>query len=179
MANENLIKVKDEIYNCSVCGQCIKGPVDPLRPNPFFGDYLPERVCPMREKHRLITYSGSGMNSIARALLEGRLQVSDELVEAVQECVLCGHCVTNCGEVFNVVEGITEKRMKGHGVDTPEVVRAMKADFVKSGKEPTANVKKVAAAIEKGHNRFARSQSDRMSWVPKDMQIPKKAKLLF
>jgi heterodisulfide reductase subunit D len=119
------------------------------------------------------------MNSIARALLEGRLEVSDELIAAVQECVLCEACVTNCGEVFNVVEAIAGKRMKGHGVDTPAVVRALRADFVNGGKGPTGHVEKVATAIAKSHNRFGRPQGDRNSWIPEGMTIPNKAELLF
>lgn len=178
MSLKNLEKIKDEIYGCSICGQCVQGPVDPYRPNPVFHDYLPDKTCPMREKDRFLTYSAAGLNTIARAVLEGDLEITDELVEAVYECVLCGHCETSCGEVFNLIHTMIGNDI-GHGVKTPDVVRAFRADLIKSGKEPTANVKKVAAAIEKGHNRFARSQSDRMSWVPKDMQIPKKGKLLF
>jgi heterodisulfide reductase subunit D len=178
MANENLEKVKAEVYGCSVCGQCVRGPVDPFRPNPIFADYMPDRTCPMRETNRFLTYTASGMNSIARALLEGNLAVTDELVKVVQECVLCEACTTNCGEVFNVIRRMTTLDI-GQGVNTPDVVRAMRADFVAMGKGPTDKVKQVAAAIERGHNRFGRPQAERTAWIPKGMQIPRQGKLLF
>jgi heterodisulfide reductase subunit D len=178
MSYENLEKIKDEIYGCSICGQCVQGPVDPFRPNPVFHDYLPDKTCPMREKDKFLTYSGAGMNTIARALLEGGLEITDELAEAIYECVLCDHCETSCGEVFHLIKTMVGKDI-GHGVRTPDVVRAFRADIVKAGKGPTENVKKVAAAIEKGHNRFARPQSERTAWVPKEIQIPAKADLVF
>ncbi|HVJ05370.1 MAG TPA: (Fe-S)-binding protein [Candidatus Saccharimonadales bacterium] len=178
MANENLEKVRDEVYGCSVCGQCVKGPVDPFRPNAVFHDYMPDRACPMRENSRFLTYSASGLNSIARALLEGQLQITEELAAAVSECVLCEACGTNCGEVFNLIETMIQKEL-GHGVDTPAVVRALRADFVNSGKGPTGHVEKVATAIDKSHNRFGRSQNDRNSWIPEGMNIPSKGELLF
>ena len=178
MSFENLNKLKGEIYGCSICGQCVQGPVDPFRPNVVFHEYMPNRTCPMREKDRFLSYSGAGMNTIARGLIEGDLQISDELVNAIYACVLCGHCETSCGEVFHFLQTVVGKDI-GHGVKVPEVVRAFRADLVKAGAGPTDSFKKVAAAIEKGHNRFARLQSDRTKWVPEGMQIPSKGKLLF
>lgn len=177
MSFNNLEKIKGEIYGCSICGQCVQGPVDPFRPNAVFDDYMPDKTCPMREKDRFLTYSGAGMNTIARAVMEGDLEITDELVDAIYECVLCSHCETSCGEVFNLLKKMVNKDI-GHGVKTPDVVRAFRADLVKAGKEPPASIRKVAAAIAKGHNRFARSQADRTVWA-KDLQVPNKGKLLF
>ncbi len=179
MSTKNLEKVRAEVYGCSVCGQCVRGPADAYRPNPIFHDYMPDRTCPMREKNRFLTYSASGLNSIARALLEGNLEVTDELVNLVQECVLCDSCTLNCGEVFNVIEAMTGLQNIGKGVNTPDVVRAMKADFVEMGMGPTKNVKKVAAVIDRSHNRFGWPQTERLGWVPEGRQIPKTGKLLF
>jgi heterodisulfide reductase subunit D len=178
MSFNHLEKVKDEVYGCSICGQCVQGPVDPYRPNPVFHDYMPDKTCPMREKDRFLTYSAAGMNTIARALLEGDLEITDEVVDAIYECVLCGHCETSCGEVFHLVRTMLGNDI-GHGVKTPDVVRALRADLVKAGAGPTERVKKVAAAIERGHNRFARAQSDRTAWIPNGMEIPREGKLLF
>lgn len=178
MSFDNLKKIKGEIYGCSICGQCVQGPVDPFRPNAVFSDYMPNRTCPMREKDRFLTYSGAGMNTIARAVIEDDLEISNELVNAIYSCVLCGHCETSCGEVFNFLRTVVGKDI-GHGVKVPDVVRAFRADLVEAGVGPTDDVKKVAAAIEKGHNRFARKQSDRMAWIPEGMEIPRKGKLLF
>lgn len=178
MSFENLEKQKGEVYGCSICGQCVQGPVDPFRPNPVFHDYMPINTCPMRDKNRFLTHSGAGMNTIARALLEGELEVTDNLVDAIYECVLCDHCETSCGEVFNLLRTMLGKDI-GHGVKTPDIVRALRADLVKLGKAPTANVKKVAAAIEKGHNRFGRAQSERTAWIPKDITLPKESKFVY
>lgn len=178
MSLENLEKIKGEVYGCSICGQCVRGPVDPFRPNVVFKDYMPDKICPMREKSRFLTHTGAGMNTIARALLEGDIEVTDDLANAIYECVLCGHCETNCGEVFNLLRTMLGKDI-GHGVKTPDVVRAFRADLVNLGKGPTERVAKVAAAIDKSHNRFGMPQAKRMDWIPKGMEIPRKGKLLF
>lgn len=178
MSFEKLNKCKGEAYNCSICGQCVQGPVDPYRPNAVFPDYMPIQICPMREKNRFLTYSAAGMNTIARGLLEGSIEVTDELVAAIYECTLCDHCETNCGEVFHLIQTMLGKDI-GHGVKTPEVVRALRADLVKMGKAPTPNVQKVADAIEKSHNRFGADQAKRAAWLPEDIQLSDKPEVVF
>ncbi len=175
---KNLEKVREECYNCSICGQCVQGPVDPYRPNPHFSEYMPIHTCPMRDENRFLTRSAAGMNTIARGLLEGTVEVTDELVDAIYDCILCDHCETNCGEVFHLVKTMVGADV-GRGVKTPEVVRALRADLVELGKGPTEKYAKTADLVQSSHNRFGLDQGKRAAWLPDDMELPEKAPLVF
>ena len=61
---KSLKKVERECINCSNCGQCVKGPVDPFRPNPVFSEYMPIKTCPMHEEGGMLTYSANGINAM-------------------------------------------------------------------------------------------------------------------
>ena len=178
MACENLKKCERETINCSNCGQCVTGPVDPFRPNPVFHEYMPIKICPMHEEHGMLTYSANGMNAMGRAILEGKLEVTPEVVDAFYQCSLCGHCETNCGEVFHWIETFLGPKI-GEPVRTTEVVKAARADFVSMGCELPKNVSKVTGSIEKSHNRFGIDQAKKRDWLPEGIQPTEGAELLF
>lgn len=178
MACANLKKVERETINCSNCGQCVKGPVDPYRPNPVFPEYMPIKICPMHENREMLTYSANGMNAMGRAILEGKLPVTKDVVDAFYECSLCGHCETNCGEVFHWIHTFLGKDI-GEPVKTTDVVKAARADFVAAGCELPDNVKKVVEPIEKAHNRFGIDQAKKADWLPEGITPTPGADLLF
>lgn len=178
MACANLKKCERETINCSNCGQCVKGPVDPFRPNPVFPEYMPIKICPMHEEHGMLTYSANGMNAMGRAILEGKLEVTPDVVEAFYQCSLCGHCETNCGEVFHWIETFLGPKI-GEPVKTTDVVKAARADFVAMGCELPDGVKKVTGPVEKSHNRFGLEQAKKCDWLPEGIHPTEGAELLF
>lgn len=175
---KNLKVFERECINCSNCGQCVKGPVDPYRPNPIFSDYMPIKICPMHEEHEMLTYSANGMNAMGRALLEGTIPADQSVVDAFYKCTLCGHCETNCGEVFNWIHTFLGKDI-GEAVKSTEVVKAARADFMDAGFEAPAKVQQVKDAIDKGHNRFALDQGKRTDWLPEGITPTEGADVLF
>lgn len=175
---KNLKKREREAINCSNCGQCVKGPVDPFRPNPVFSEYMPIKICPMHEEAEMLTYSANGINAMARAILEGTIDVDQGVVDAFYKCSLCGHCETNCGEVFHWIKTFLGNDI-GDPVRTTDVAKAARADFVKAGYKLPPKVQQVADAIEKGHNRFALNQSKRTDWLPEGIEPVPGADVLF
>jgi heterodisulfide reductase subunit D len=127
--------------------------------------------------YRFLSHSGLGISAAARALLEGRLEVSDELVKALYNCVLCGNCYTACDELFRRMEPMLGRI--GQGIDVPKIVRAMRADIATAGIEPPERYKQTATRVKKSHNRFGSKQDQRPAWIPKGLEIPGKGKLLF
>lgn len=98
MACNNLKKLERETINCANCGQCVRGPVDPYRPNPIFSEYMPIKICPMHENHGMLTYSANGMNAMGRAILEGKLEVAPDVVQAFYEC--CAECCLRTSPLY-------------------------------------------------------------------------------
>jgi heterodisulfide reductase subunit D len=170
MEFEKLQGCKEDIYRCCRCGSCARPPNDPLIDSS-------DRTCPEWEMYRFLSHSGLGVSAAARALLEGRLEVSDELVKALYNCVLCENCFTACDELFRRMEPMLGRI--GEGIDTPKIVRAMRADIVKAGIEPPERYKRTATLVEKSHNRFGRKQAERPAWIPEGLEIPRKGKLLY
>mgnify|MGYP002625313093 FL=1 len=178
MAYKNLEKFERETINCSNCGQCVKGPVDPFRPNPIFTEYMPIKICPMHENRGMLTYSANGMNAMGRAILEGKLEVTPDVVEAFYQCSLCGHCETNCGEVFHWIHTFLGKDI-GEAIKTTDVVKSARADFVAMGCELPERVRKVTDPISKSHNRFGIDQAKKRDWLPGGITPTEGAEVLF
>ena len=161
----------DNSFICNRCGSCVRGPFDPLVDSP-------DRSCPMYEQFRYWSHGPQGVHLMACALLDGTLVPDEAFIKAIYDCCLCSECYTACDEIFVRVENAMGKRF-GHGCSAAEAVKAIRADLIKGGFEAPGGWKKTAAMVEKAHNRFGRPQADRLAWVPKGMELPKKAKLVY
>jgi len=153
--NKNLEKIKDEVYSCFHCGFC-REQVDHEK-----GTY---KICSVREIYGFDSYSARGRNSIALALLEGRLKYSPKLVKQIYTCLLCRNCNEHC------------TWLNLH-IDTPEIVKAMREDIVDSGLE-LDSLKKIDLNVEKNHNVFGKSSSEVIKWA-KDLNLPKNGEVLY
>ena len=89
---------KEEIYTCNRtrCGFCTQR-------------------CPVYEVTGLETYSSRGRNLVARGIMEGILEITEDVVELANTCLLCGYCEKNCA------------------LDNTEIFRDFKADLVEKG----------------------------------------------
>ncbi|NHJ85229.1 MAG: (Fe-S)-binding protein [Asgard group archaeon] len=89
---------KDEIYTCNRtrCGFCTQ-------------------KCPVYEVTRLETYSSRGRNLVARGIIEGTLEVDEEILKLANTCLLCGYCEKNCA------------------LDNTKIFRDFKSDLVDAG----------------------------------------------
>ena len=69
----------DDIYTCNRtrCGFC-------------------SVECPVFRVKRLETYASRGRMLVARGLLEGILEPSSEIQEAMDSCLMCGYCQARC-----------------------------------------------------------------------------------
>ena len=91
----NVVRLKkllyDEVAKCTRCGFC-----------------LPH--CPTYAVRRTESYTARGRNAITRAVIEGRLELSDELNEAIFSCLGCGACIEACFPSIETVEAVTADR---------------------------------------------------------------------
>ena len=78
-ALDNLKKVvKEELYKCIRCGEC-------------------RTVCPVFRETPAERYTARGKMQIAEALAEGRLEFTEHVREALDNCLLCTGCAAQCG----------------------------------------------------------------------------------
>jgi heterodisulfide reductase subunit D len=152
-----LEKARSEIYECFRCGYC-RETVRPLT-----GAYL---ACPVREELKFEQYDARGRALIARALLEGKLDYTQKLVESVYTCCACGLCTELCA------------MFEGAKVDTPKIIRAWREEIVEKGLGPPDILREVNYSTETNHNPFGKAANERRRWL-NGIEIARKADVLY
>jgi len=140
-----------EIMKCGRCGYCL-------------GGYIAE-TCPARYVIGFESGAAKGRMLAARAMIQGRLEHSPQLVERIYTCFLCGACKTKCEDAARI--------------DTVEIIRATRAEVFDTGKNIPSEVEKLGTAVETRHNIFASVPERRTAWMTSDMRADEKAELLY
>jgi heterodisulfide reductase subunit D len=152
-----LEKVRSEIYECYRCGHCS----ETMRP--LTGAHL---TCPVRDELKFEQYDARGRNLIARALVEGKLDYTEKLVESVYTCCACGLCTELCA------------MFEGAKVDTPRIIRAWREEIVEKGLGPPDRLREVNYSTERNYNPFGKAATERLGWA-KGIDIARKADVLY
>jgi Fe-S oxidoreductase len=151
---KRLEKYREQIYHCVRCGDCRESTkVYTSRKKESSSDF--HGVCPAREQFGFEAYSARGRMSIFRDILEGRLEITPEIVEWAYSCTTCDACRQICR-----VRGVTPE----FGLDVPAVVEALHGELVENGTVPSMIGKALNNTFKHG-NPWGRLQSDRDRWA--------------
>jgi heterodisulfide reductase subunit D len=142
---------KEEIYNCFRCGFC--------RELVLGGAY---RICPIREELGFETTYARGRIGVARALLEGKIDYSDPLVERIYTCLGCYNCKVHCPTK----------------VDTPSVVRSQRNEIYRRGLRRFKALDDVDSNIKNDKNPYGFGKKMRNQWA-EGLDLPRKGELLY
>ena len=138
-----LKKYEKEIYLCSTCRDGACG-----------------ILCPSFEVLGFESNTPRGRMRIARGLLEGRLEITDELVKRILTCTGCEYCSTRCSN-------------NPHGV-----MLALRSCLVEAGKAH-AGYAPVFDSIRRNHNPIFRPHEERFAWLPEELRAPRKADVVL
>ena len=128
---------RDMIYACGRCNYC-RGT--------DFDDRCPEIFTQVWESS-----TARGRMAIARGILEGKLDYSEDLAERIFGCFMCGRCKEEC--------------KKAAQIDVIAITKAMRADFVDRGvKIPEGGANMVETALVSG-NIFGAPPKDHIRWA--------------
>jgi len=119
-------------------------------------------VCPLFERFGFESFTGRGKISIAKGLLEKKINLSPRLAERIYSCLLCRNCSKHCPNEVDVVK----------------VVRAMREELVKTGHGPPENIKKIESSIEKERNVFGEGKKKKVD-LASSLELPKKSEILY
>jgi glycolate oxidase iron-sulfur subunit len=86
-----LLKAKEQVAQCDRCGTCLT-------------------VCPLFGLRDVERVSARGKNAITRALAEGGLKATEEMLAAVNFCLLCQACVDSCPNKVRTDEAMIDVR---------------------------------------------------------------------
>lgn len=141
---------RDMIYACGRCNFC-RG-ID-------FDERCPQIFTQTWESATL-----RGRMAIARGLLEGNLEYTEDLAERIFGCFMCGRCREECKKAANI--------------DAIAITKAMRGDFVDKGvKIPEGGEAMANTAMESG-NIFADSAQVHTAWA-KGLEFQEGSGLLF
>lgn len=146
-----LERYKEEIYHCFRCGFC--------RELVLGGAY---RICPIREELGFETSYARGRIGTARALLEGKIDYSDSLVQRIYTCLGCYSCMAHCPTK----------------VDTPSVVRAQRREIDQGGLRKMKALDEIDVNIELTKNPYGFGKKGRNLWV-EGLDLPKRGEILY
>lgn len=146
-----LERYKEEIYHCFRCGFC--------RELVLGGTY---RICPIREELGFETTYARGRIGVARALLEGKIEYSDPLVERIYTCLGCYNCKTHCPTK----------------VDTPSVVRAERREIDQWGLRNLKGLDEIDSNIEAYKNPYGYGKKIRNQWT-EGLGLAERGELLY
>jgi len=130
-------KYKDMIYACGRCNYC-KG-ID-------FNDRCPEIFTQIWESS-----TARGRMAIARGILEGKLDYTEELAERIFGCFMCARCQEEC--------------KKAAQIDVIAITKAMRADFVDRGIKIPEGGEKIAETSLSSGNIFADTPQMHNQWT--------------
>jgi Fe-S oxidoreductase len=121
--------------------------------------------CPSATCYLFDSYGAYGKMRIGLAMLEGRMEYSDELLKTLYACPLCGACDVGCKRNLDLEIELT--------------LEALRIKAVKDGKGPMPAHKKIAKKIDEKHNRFGSPHENRKKWLTKDIKVADKADVLY
>jgi len=171
MSLAELEKHRKEIYLCSRCGYCR----EMVRARD--GTNL---VCPVREHTGgFDAYTAKGRLVIARALLEHKIKIADNLVDIVYSCTLCGNCTEHClivnPEAWNA---FPEIKPQDHLFDPAGITQALREDIFRAGLIPSKH-RKLLEWCKEEHNPYMERHGERVRWVPEGKKLPSEGEIAF
>ena len=140
-----------DILRCGRCGYCI-------------GGYVAE-TCPARYLIGFESGTAKGRILAARAMLEGKLEVSSQLIERVYTCFLCGACQVKCEDAARI--------------ETIEIITAMREYVFDLGLYIPEGVQKIGAALASTHNALGSRPERTSAWITADIHLDEHAELLY
>jgi Fe-S oxidoreductase len=121
--------------------------------------------CPSATRYLFDSYGAYGKMRIGLALVEGRLDYSEELLKILYACTLCGACDVGCKRNLDLEIELT--------------LEALRIKAVKDGQGPMPEHKKTAQKIMKNHNCFGSPHENRQKWLTEEIKPSLKADVLY
>jgi Fe-S oxidoreductase len=123
------------------------------------------RQCPIDTRYAFSLYSPHGLLHSALEELDGKLEFTPKLMDALYKCTLCGACDARCKRNLDI--------------EVLQVIENLRVRCVEQGKGPMPEHKKMAANIRKTHNEYGKPHADRLKWLPPDIKPAKKADIVY
>ena len=123
------------------------------------------RQCPIDTRYAFNLYSAPGLLHAALAELDGKIEFTPKLVDALYKCTLCGACDNRCKRNLDV--------------EVLQVIEALRARCVEQGKGPMPEHKVMAENIRQTGNEYGEPHEDRFKWLPEQVKPAQQADIVY
>jgi heterodisulfide reductase subunit D len=96
--------------------------------------------------------------------LKGWHPMTKGAIDRLYSCTSCKLCSDICTTGF---------------IDPPEIIRVARTELVKAGMAPLPEHKKMDSATQQSKNPYGKPQSERLSWLPKDISLKGKSENVY
>ncbi|MEM4653854.1 MAG: heterodisulfide reductase-related iron-sulfur binding cluster [Candidatus Nezhaarchaeales archaeon] len=165
-----LEKYAKQIYRCARCGWCR---------TPVFADRGIHKVCPVYEHNPKGPWdflTARGRLAIAQGLLEGEVDVTEDLVEIAYSCTLCGACHEVCVIHLPVAMGISNV----DELNQVKVFEALRAEIFR--KRPDLLLDKhrqISSSISTCKNPYGEPHENRFAWLSRAYKLIGKGDVVY
>jgi len=135
---------REYMIRCARCSNC------KFVPHAVLKGYRYANICPSISRYNFHTYSGGGRLVTALSVLEGRVEIDEELVDIIYKCQMCGACDISC--------------KYGLDLEILDPIYEMRAKCVANGQVPEAH-KKVMDGLRKEGNMLQKPVIERGKWA--------------
>jgi Fe-S oxidoreductase len=140
-----LEELEDIIWRCTACGNCKTA--YQFGPPPTYGE-----ICPAGVEFGFDgNMASKGKMAFARGILDGELEWTDEFVDAIYKCTVCGGCQNQCE--------------LDHKPYIPEIIEAMRRKAVDDGAGPMPTQKVIAQSMRSYNNPYQGPRRVRTDWT--------------
>lgn len=163
-------KYAKQVYRCARCGWCR---------TPVFVDRGIRKICPIYEHHPKGPwefFTARGRLAIAQGLLEGEIDVTEDLVEIIYSCTVCGACHEVCVIHFPVVMGVSNV----DELNQVKVFEAIRAEIFK--RRPDLLLEKhrqISTNIAKHRNPYGEPHENRFAWLSSNYRVVGKGDVIY
>lgn len=123
------------------------------------------RQCPIDTRYAFNLYSPHGLLHSALAELNGELEFTPKLLDALYKCTLCGACDSRCKRNLDI--------------EVLQVIENLRIRCVEQGRGPMPEHKVMADKIRKTHNEYGKPHEDRLKWLTADIKPARKADIVY
>ena len=139
-----LEKYREYMLRCARCSNCKFVPHAVLKGHRY------SNICPSISRYNFHAYSGGGRLVTALSVLDGRVEIDDDLVDIIYQCQTCGGCDASC--------------KYGLDLEITEPIYDLRAKCVENGRVPEAH-KKVMEGLKNDGNMLQKPRAERGNWA--------------
>ena len=147
MLGRTLADFEKDMTRCARCSLCKWPPLAQVKSIRF------SQVCPAISHYNFHSYSGGGKMIIGLSRLKERVDYSDEMLDVIYRCSVCGACDISCK--YN------------RGLEPLEVLHTLRATCVRDGVAPLAAHRPLLDSMRNYDNVWMQPRKKKASWARK------------